>query len=114
MPPTAWHSTEDLDEFLARTGDFLRSRPDLHTVVLTVTEGLRTRWLHAYGDEARLSGPLEEDGSVRGAYSRTPPYRLYLTPLTPARADSLAAPDRKSTRLNCSHTHISPLPASPS
>ncbi|WP_405472309.1 GNAT family N-acetyltransferase [Streptomyces canus] len=91
MPPTAWHSTEDLDEFLTRAGDFLRSRPDLHTVVLTVTEGLRTRGLHAYGDEAPLFGLLEEDGSVRGAYFRTPPYRLYLTPLAPARADSLAA-----------------------
>ncbi|WP_405557503.1 GNAT family N-acetyltransferase [Streptomyces canus] len=91
MLPTAWHSTDDLDEFLTRAGDFLRSRPDLHTVVLTVTEGLRTRGLHAYGDEAPVFGLLEEDGSVRGAYFRTPPYRLYLTPLTPARADSLAA-----------------------
>lgn len=69
MPPTAWHSTEDLDEFLTRAGDFLRSRPDLHTVVLTVTEGLRTRGLHAYGDEAPLFGLLEEDGSVRGPTS---------------------------------------------
>lgn len=91
MPPTAWHSTHDLDEFLTRAGDFLHSRPVLHTVVLTVTEGLRTRGLHVYGDEAPLFGLLEEDGSVRGAYFRTPPYRLYLTPLTTARADSLAA-----------------------
>jgi predicted GNAT family acetyltransferase len=91
MRPTDWHSTEDLDEFLARAGDFLRSRPDLHTVVLTVTEGLRTRGLRAYGDEAPLFGLLEEGGSVRGAYFRTPPHRLYLTPLTAARADSLAA-----------------------
>ncbi|MFF7136853.1 GNAT family N-acetyltransferase [Streptomyces sp. NPDC008196] len=91
MPPTAWHSTDDLDAFLARAGDFLHSRPDLHTVLLTVTEGLRTRGLHAYGDEAPFFGLLEEDGSVRGACFRTPPYRLYLTPLTPARADSLAA-----------------------
>jgi predicted GNAT family acetyltransferase len=91
MRPTAWHSTDDLDAFLARAGDFLHSRPDLHTVLLTVTEGLRTRGLHAYGDEAPLFGLLEEDGSVRGACFRTPPYRLHLTPLTPARADSLAA-----------------------
>jgi predicted GNAT family acetyltransferase len=86
-----WHTTEDLDAFLSRAGDFLRSRPDLHTVLLTVTEGLRTRGLHAYGDEAPFFGLLEEDGSVRGAYFRTPPHRLYLTPLTAERADSLAA-----------------------
>ncbi|MEU1478191.1 GNAT family N-acetyltransferase [Streptomyces sp. NPDC005760] len=86
-----WHTTHDLDEFLSRAGDFLRSRPDLHTVLLTVTEGLRTRGLHTYGDEAPCFGLLEEGGSVTGAYFRTPPHRLYLTPLTPARADSLAA-----------------------
>jgi RimJ/RimL family protein N-acetyltransferase len=90
-PPTAWHSTDDLDEFLTRAGDFLRSRPDLHTVLLTVTEGLRTRGLHGYGDEAPFFGLLEEDGRVRGAYFRTPPYRLHLTPLSAAGADSLAA-----------------------
>ena len=91
MRPTTWHSTGDLDEFLTRAGDFLRSRPDLHTVVLTVTEGLRTRGLDAYGDQAPSFGLLEEDGQVCGAYFRTPPHRLYLTPLTAARADSLAA-----------------------
>ncbi|MFJ4204697.1 GNAT family N-acetyltransferase [Streptomyces sviceus] len=91
MRPTAWHSTDDLDEFLTRAGDFLHSRPDLHTVVLTVTESLRTRGLRAYGDEAPLFGLLEEDGSVRGACFRTPPHRLHVTPLTTARADSLAA-----------------------
>jgi predicted GNAT family acetyltransferase len=90
MRPTAWHSTEDLDEFLTRAHDFLRSRPDLHTVVLTVTEGLRTRGVRAYGDEAPFFGSLERDGAVRAAWFRTPPYRLYLTPLTADQADSLA------------------------
>jgi RimJ/RimL family protein N-acetyltransferase len=91
MRPDGWHTTDDLDEFLTRAGEFLHSRPDLHTVFLTVTEGLRARGLRAYGDEAPCFGLLEEDGSVRGAYFRTPPHRLYLTPLTAARADSLAA-----------------------
>ncbi|MFI0538955.1 GNAT family N-acetyltransferase [Streptomyces sp. WSLK1-3] len=91
MRPTAWHTTDDLDAFLTRAGDFLHSRADLHTVQLTVTEVLRTRGPHAYGKEAPVFGLLEERGSVRGAYFRTPPHRLYLTPLTAERADSLAA-----------------------
>ncbi|NEB04909.1 GNAT family N-acetyltransferase [Streptomyces sp. SID13726] len=86
-----WHTTEDLDEFLARGGAFLRSRPDLHTVLLTVTEGLRTRGLHAYGSAAPVFGLLAEGGEVCGAYFRTPPYRLYLSPLTAERAEALAA-----------------------
>ncbi|MFF0015851.1 GNAT family N-acetyltransferase [Streptomyces sp. NPDC005374] len=91
MRPDDWYSTKDLDEFLSRAGGFLSSRPDLHTVMLTVTEGLRTRGLHVYGDEVPLFGLLEEDGEVTAAYFRTPPQRLCVTALTAARADSLAA-----------------------
>ncbi|MDH6550596.1 putative GNAT family acetyltransferase [Streptomyces sp. SAI-133] len=91
MRPTAWHATDDLDAFLVRAGDFLRSRPDLHTVPLTVTEVLRTRGPHAYGSGVPVLGLLEEGGSVRATYFRTPPHRLFLTPLTAERADSLAA-----------------------
>ena len=43
MSPDDWHLTDDVDDFLARAGDFLHSRPALHTVPLTVTEALRTR-----------------------------------------------------------------------
>ncbi|MET7733002.1 GNAT family N-acetyltransferase [Streptomyces sp. NPDC005402] len=86
-----WHITEDLDAFLSRAGDFLHARPDLHTVLLTVTDGLRTRGLHAYGSEAPFFGLLEEGGRVCGACFRTPPHRLYLTPLNAARTDALAA-----------------------
>ncbi|MEU9170674.1 GNAT family N-acetyltransferase [Streptomyces sp. NPDC048420] len=91
VPVGHWHTTEDLDEFLSRAGDFLRSRPDLHTVMLTVTEALRTRGLQAYGSEAPWFGLLEEAGEVRAAYFRTPPHRPFLTRLTDAQADSLAA-----------------------
>ncbi|MDQ1046459.1 GNAT family N-acetyltransferase [Streptomyces sp. V4I2] len=86
-----WHRTEDLDAFLARAGAFLHSRPDLHTVTLTVTEGLRTRGPHAYGDERPVFGLLERDGAVRATYFQTPPYGLNLTALTTEGADSLAA-----------------------
>ncbi|MGV9405579.1 hypothetical protein [Streptomyces sp. NPDC003667] len=41
MDPAAWHLTHDLDDFLTRATGFLRSRPALHTVPLTVTDMLR-------------------------------------------------------------------------
>ncbi|MCX4699957.1 GNAT family N-acetyltransferase [Streptomyces sp. NBC_01373] len=86
-----WHRTQDLDAFLARAGAFLRSRPDLHTVTLTVTEGLRTRGAHAYGSEPPVFGLLERDGEVRATYFQTPPHKLSVTALTTEDADSLAA-----------------------
>ncbi|MEU1477189.1 GNAT family N-acetyltransferase [Streptomyces sp. NPDC005760] len=91
MRPDDWHLTEDVDSFLARAGDFLRSRPALHTVPLTVTEALRTRGADAYGAEAPIFGLLERAGEVRATFFRTPPRRLNLTPLTPEEADTLAA-----------------------
>ncbi|MFB7571839.1 GNAT family N-acetyltransferase [Streptomyces sp. NPDC056165] len=91
MRPDDWHLTEDLDGFLARAGDFLHSRPALHTVPLTVTETLRTRGVDAFGAEAPIFGRLERAGEVRATFFRTPPHRLNLTPLTPEEANTLAA-----------------------
>ncbi|MFI5676668.1 GNAT family N-acetyltransferase [Streptomyces cellulosae] len=91
MPPDHWHRTEDLGRFLDRAGNFLRSRPALHTVPLTVTETLRTRGPHVYGDLPPVYGTLERDGAVRAAYFQTPPHRLNLTALTAEEADYLAA-----------------------
>ncbi|MEU6324456.1 GNAT family N-acetyltransferase [Streptomyces sp. NPDC047009] len=91
MRPDDWHLTDDLDCFLARAGDFLHSRPALHTLPLTVTETLRTRGVDAYGTEAPVFGWLEREGEVRATFFRTPPHRLNLTPLTPEEADTLAA-----------------------
>ncbi|MFF5498202.1 GNAT family N-acetyltransferase [Streptomyces aquilus] len=87
----SWHITEDLDGFLARAGNFLRSRPVLHTVQLTVTERLRAYGSRAYGDEAPVFGVLERDGAVRAAWFRTPPHWLTLTPLVAEDAAVLAA-----------------------
>ena len=49
--------TENLDDLLAKAGAFLRSRPDSHTlpVTVTITETLRTRGAVAAGDEAPVS-----------------------------------------------------------
>src|SRR5690606_28161234 len=85
-----WYLTRDIDDFLARAGDFLRAEPAAHTVHLTVTETLRTRGARSYGDEPPEFGVLEQDQKVRAAFFRTPPHRLCPTPLTPAEADALA------------------------
>lgn len=91
MTPPGWHITGDLAQFLTRAGEFLRSRPALHTVHLTVTEALRSRGLRIYGEGDPVFGVLERDGEVRAAFFRTPPGRLMLTPLTAGEATGLAA-----------------------
>src|SRR4051812_17840820 len=91
MHPDGWHVTEDLEGFLARAGDFLHSRPALHTLPLTVTATLRTRGANAYGAGAPVFGWLEQAGGVRATFFRPPPRRLNLTPLNPEEADTLAA-----------------------
>ncbi|MDF3294112.1 GNAT family N-acetyltransferase [Streptomyces silvisoli] len=91
MRPDDWHLTEDLDDFLTRAGDFLRSRPALHTTPLTVIERLRTRGANAYGAESTVFGRLERRGKVRAIFYRLPSGRLSLTPLAPEHADTLAA-----------------------
>ncbi|QPP07051.1 GNAT family N-acetyltransferase [Streptomyces bathyalis] len=91
MRSDGWHLTEDVDHLLARAGDFLRSRPALHTMPLTVIERLRTRGADAYGAEATVFGRLERAGGVRAVFYRLPSHRLGLTPLTPEHAGALAA-----------------------
>ncbi|MFE0798622.1 GNAT family N-acetyltransferase [Streptomyces sp. NPDC058812] len=89
MRPDAWHLTEDLDDFLARAGDFLRSRPVLHNTPLTVMEKWRTR-PGAFDPGTVLFGRLESEGETQAIFFRPPTRRLTLTPLSPERADALA------------------------
>ncbi|MER7186896.1 GNAT family N-acetyltransferase [Streptomyces hyaluromycini] len=85
-----WHFTPDVDEFLAHTQDFLHSRPDLYTIHLTVTEQLRRRGPHAYGDQPPFFGHLTRgDGSVGAVLLHTPPYALNVTPLTAGETEGL-------------------------
>ncbi|GIF22021.1 RimJ/RimL family protein N-acetyltransferase [Actinoplanes tereljensis] len=86
MHPDRWHLTDDVDHFLARAGDFLRSRPALHTMPLTVTEKLRTR-----DPSGAVLGRLEQAGTVRATFYRFPSRGLSVTALTPSQADALAA-----------------------
>ena len=91
MHPDDWHLTEDVDDFLSRAGDFLRSRPALHTMPLTVTEKLRANRTAAHGTAAPVFGRLERGGEVRATFLHSAPSRpLGLTPVTPEQADTLA------------------------
>ncbi|MGW5864582.1 GNAT family N-acetyltransferase [Streptomyces sp. NPDC055239] len=89
----SWQLTSDLDQFLARAGDFLRSDPSTHTTLLSASDNLRTRGLHVYGDDApRFGVRTGADGAVEGVFLWTPPHRLSLSPLADrTAADDLAA-----------------------
>lgn len=89
MRPDDWHLTEDVDDFHARAGDFLRSRPALHTTPLTVLERLRTHGVDAYGGRTPVLGRLERAGKVHATFCLL--RGLSLTRLTPECADALAA-----------------------
>ena len=68
MRPDDWHLTDDIHDFLARAGDFLRSRPALHNTPLTTIERLRTRGADAFGAVTPVLGSVEfwvGEGSVQ-------------------------------------------------
>ncbi|WP_432143687.1 GNAT family N-acetyltransferase [Streptomyces sp. bgisy084] len=95
MHPDDWHLTEDIDDFHTRAGEFLRSRPALHTTPLTTIETLRTRGADAFGTPGTpgvptpVLGRLERAGNVHAIFYLI--RGLSLTHLTPEHADTLAA-----------------------
>ncbi|MFE7840197.1 GNAT family N-acetyltransferase [Streptomyces sp. NPDC057474] len=91
MLPDDWHLTQDVDDFLARAGDFLCSRPALHNTPLTDIEKLRIRGAAEHDAVATDFGRLESGGEVRAIFYLTPRGRLGLTPLSVEQTDALAA-----------------------
>ncbi|MFG2882870.1 GNAT family N-acetyltransferase [Streptomyces sp. NPDC048297] len=91
MRPDDWHLTEDVDEFLALAGEFLRSRPAAHVMQLTWAERVRRRGAAAFGGGAPVFGVLERAGEVCATFYWLRPGGLGLSPLTAEQADSLAA-----------------------
>ncbi|WP_406200786.1 GNAT family N-acetyltransferase [Streptomyces sp. NBC_01017] len=91
MRPDGWHLTDDVDDFLARAGGFLRSRPGPHVMQSTWAERVRTRGADAFGTEAPVFGMLEQAGEVRATFYHLPPRGMGLSPLSPEQAYSLAA-----------------------
>ncbi|NEB96150.1 GNAT family N-acetyltransferase [Streptomyces bauhiniae] len=90
MRSRGWYLTEDVEDFLARAGGFLRARPAEHVMQLTWAERVRVRGVGAF-ERGAVFGVLEEKGQVSGTFYHLPPRALGLSPLTPAQADSLAA-----------------------
>ncbi|MFJ4619696.1 GNAT family N-acetyltransferase [Streptomyces sp. NPDC088812] len=91
MRPDDWHLTDDVNDFLARAGDFLRSRPGPHVMQLTWAERVRARGAEAFGTGAPVFGALERAGEVHATFHHLPPRGVGLSPLSPEQADSLAA-----------------------
>ncbi|MFE3682218.1 GNAT family N-acetyltransferase [Streptomyces sp. NPDC059095] len=91
MRPDDWQLSDDVDDFLARAGDFLRSRPALHNTPLTDIEKLRTRGADARGAKATVFGRLESGGEICAIFYRTPRGYLSVTPLSAEQAGTLAA-----------------------
>ncbi|MFG2308746.1 GNAT family N-acetyltransferase [Streptomyces sp. NPDC048566] len=85
-----WHLTIDAHDFLAFAGDFLRSRPALHTTALTDLDKLRTR-TPGDGEGPAVFGRLTSAGEVRAIFYLTPLGRLGLSALSAAQAGGLAA-----------------------
>jgi len=87
----AWTTTDDLDEFRAAAGAFLRARPVQHTVLLTVVSSLAAAGRGRYGDQPPVYGWWRTpSGEVDGAYVRTPPRPPLLSAMPAEAADALA------------------------
>ncbi|MFC7306271.1 GNAT family N-acetyltransferase [Streptomyces monticola] len=90
-PAPGWHFTGDPEVFTGRAAGFLDSDPVTHTALLTVTDTLRTRGLHVYGDRAPLFGDFTDSGgTVIGAFVWTPTHHVMLSPLPAGAAAALA------------------------
>jgi hypothetical protein len=86
----AWTTTDDLDEFVAAAGGFLRVRPVPNTLLLTTADNLRARGRHTYGSgDPRFGWWRPEGGEVGGAFLRTPPHPAMLTDLPDEAIESL-------------------------
>jgi GNAT superfamily N-acetyltransferase len=87
----AWMLSPDVTGYLASAGEFLRSRPAEHTVLLTVAEAVRTGGPATFGDDPPLFGwYMAEGGPVTAACLHTPPYPVALTAMPDPAAAALA------------------------
>jgi GNAT superfamily N-acetyltransferase len=84
-----WTMTREPDEFLAAAGEFLRSRPVEHNLILTVTDRLHRTGSGAFGPPPLL-GWWVRDGGPAGAFVLTPPYPLSVTAVPDAALHELA------------------------
>ncbi|HXP22173.1 MAG TPA: GNAT family N-acetyltransferase [Streptosporangiaceae bacterium] len=87
-----WRTTRDVNEFASTAGAFLRSRPAENTVLLTVSETVRTVGAAAFGEPDPLFGWWHSaDGRIGSAFLQTPPHPVLLTRSPGDAVTSLAA-----------------------
>jgi len=72
-----WQFSDDVEPYAERVVPLLSRDPAAYTVALSVIETLRAG--QRFGDEPPFFGWLEENGEVRGAVSRTPPFDILLS-----------------------------------
>ncbi len=72
-----WRFSDDVEPYAERVVPLLSADPTANTVGLTIIDTLRAG--HRWSDAPMVFGWLEEDGEVRGAVSRTPPYDFLLS-----------------------------------
>ncbi len=87
----AWTLSPNVAGYLAAAGEFLRSRPAGHSVLLTVTEAVRIGGPGTFGDDPPLFGWYAPGGGpVTAACLHTPPYPVALTGMPDLAAAALA------------------------
>ena len=86
-----WVLTDDVDQFRASAGEFLRSQAAANTILLTAIEAIGARGPHAYGDDQPLFGwGADPAGTVGAAFLHTPPYPVVLTEMPATAVTDLA------------------------
>jgi hypothetical protein len=85
----AWATTDDIEKFTGRAGEFLASRPVEHSPLLTEVDHLG-RHPEAGTDQA-YGWWVDDAGRVSGAFLRAPRHPTFLTPLPAAAVDALVA-----------------------
>ncbi|HEY3952377.1 MAG TPA: GNAT family N-acetyltransferase [Streptosporangiaceae bacterium] len=75
-----WTLSEDLEEFAATAGPFLRARPVQNTLPLTIAETLLVTGLQTFGNQQPVFGWWRRTGGpVEAACLQTPPFPLVLS-----------------------------------
>jgi hypothetical protein len=83
-----------VEPYAQRVLPLLAKRPAEYTIALSVIDTVRGG--QAWSEEPMLFGWLEEDGEVRGAVSRNPPYELLLSIVPEAETTRLVAALRET------------------
>lgn len=84
-----WNTTDHVAKFLSVAGDFVHSRTDRHTMLLSALAGVR----HAappHGDGPLFGWWEDGDGAVTAAFVWTPPFLLALSSLPDGAGQELA------------------------